>query len=227
MSEDTKNGEENFNDAELQDIMNEIESLEKEFVDEEATQQDSVEVSASSNDDEEDYETVASQQNDDEDLEEISASSSEEDSSEEEGSAFSAEELSAIEAEIEAEANATNEEVDEEPEMVEAEMEEETSDNVVTLRHTSSESHQQTHTHSHNTGAGHMHFSGSGEMDMTLTFEVAGQEATVKVGTGAINVNLHGVNLTIDENGCNVHMDGGVQFTVPLTGTKSSGKNAA
>lgn len=178
----------NFNDAELQDIMNEIESLEKEFQDEqqapsaeaetveettveEPVAEETIEVSAE--------ETVEEQPEEEEEVEDFSNEA--EDYEEDETSA--------------------------EP------------SNVVAMPQRT-----EAPTSGHE---GFMQFSGQGNMDLQLNFQLGSQTATVHVAEGGLKVTMAGVELNLNESGCEVEMQGGVKFSVPLTAGAGQAKKAA
>ena len=204
MSEKDENLEQSFNDAELQDIMNEIESLEKEFVEEEGTAQ-TKSVEASQVDEE------APAPENDSDGDEISAESDE----------SLLQEAESLESEeVQAEAEEVQAEVEEETSPI-AEVEEETN-NVVAMPIAQTPATQPT-----SNGEGYMQFSGQGEMDMQLNFQLGSETATVNIKDGGLTVTLAGVQLNLSEDGCEVNMEGGVKFSVPLTGKQTQEKKAA
>ncbi|MCR9206576.1 MAG: hypothetical protein NXH75_18475, partial [Halobacteriovoraceae bacterium] len=175
----------NFNAAELQDIMNEIESLEKEFQEEAVPETQAAETTA-----EETYveETVAEETP----VEET--------------------------ANEEPVAEATSEEEAEDAELVsEAEEYEEPANNVVAMPQRSAGSGSE----------GYMEFSGQGNMDLNLSIPVGSETATVNVTSDGLKVTMAGVELHLSETGCEVEMNGGVKFSVPLTGEAQKGKKAA
>ncbi|GEM_PF-618106 len=214
MSEKDENLEQSFNDAELQDIMNEIESLEKEFVEEEGTAQ-TKSVEASQVDEE------APAPENDSDGDEISAESDE--SLLQEAESLESEEVQAeaeeVQAEVEEETSPIAE-VEEETSPI-AEVEEETN-NVVAMPIAQTPATQPT-----SNGEGYMQFSGQGEMDMQLNFQLGSETATVNIKDGGLTVTLAGVQLNLSEDGCEVNMEGGVKFSVPLTGKQTQEKKAA
>lgn len=204
MSEKDENVEQSFNDAELQDIMNEIESLEKEFVEEEGAAVVAEESSAPEEVAAEADEVVAE---DDDDLVQ-------------EAETFETE-SSTIEEEVDEPASIVEEiaaEVEEEL-AAEASTEDHHTDNVVAMPTAKATQHK--------SGEGYMQFSGQGEMDMQLNFQLGSETATVSIKDGGLTVTLSGVELNLSENGCEVNMEGGVKFSVPLTGSQSQGKKAA
>jgi hypothetical protein len=211
MSEKDENLEQSFNDAELQDIMNEIESLEKEFVEEEGTAQtESVEASQVDED--------APAPENESDGDETSAESDE--SLLQEAESLESEEVQAEAEEVEAEAEEVQAEIEEESSPI-AEVEEETN-NVVAMPIAQTPTTQPT-----SNGEGYMQFSGQGEMDMQLNFQLGSETATVNIKDGGLTVTLAGVQLNLSENGCEVNMEGGVKFSVPLTGKQTQEKKAA
>lgn len=204
MSEENGNAEKSFNDAELQDIMNEIESLEKEFV-EEGGAEVAAEVTA-----------------------EATAEETPEPQPEEEAPVAEtpAEEPETVEASSEEESEdlvseAENYEDENQPEPApQAEVEVEVEANNVVAMPTQKAAPAAG-------GEGYMQFSGQGDMDMQLNFQLGSETATVNVSGGSLNVKLAGVELQLTENGCEVNMEGGVKFSVPLTGSQAQGKKAA
>ncbi len=205
MSEENGNSEKSFNDAELQDIMNEIESLEKEFVEEGGVEPTAEEPEASSEPQE--TETPAAQEAEPEaETETVQASEESDDSDEGEDKDLVSE----------------AETYEEEQPQPQAEVEVET-DNVVAMPSQKVEKPAATAP----TGEGYMQFSGQGDMDMQLNFQLGSETATVNISGGSLNVTLAGVELQLTENGCEVNMEGGVKFSVPLTGAAGQGKKAA
>lgn len=194
MSEKDENMEQSFNDAELQDIMNEIESLEKEFVEEEGGQPEEVQASA---------EEPAAEQT-------------------VEAAPETSEEPQAEETQEEPQASEHNDEEQEDfaAEAATYEAEEAPESNVVPMTAAKA-------TPATGTGEGYMQFSGQGDMDMQLNFQLGQETAAVNIKGGCLNVTLAGVQLELSENGCEVQMEGGVKFSVPLTGSQAQGKKAA
>lgn len=201
MSDQDNSMDQSFNDAELQDIMNEIENLEKEFVEED---DEGTEAMADASDD--------AQSNVDE-------PTAEEDSVEEE---------SVEEPVSESEEQEVEEEVATAPGFIDADdavqAEAEHDDEVEPSNVVSISSATTT---AKSTGEeGHMSFSGSGQMNMELTFDLGQEKATVTVADGKLQVTMNGVDLYLSEEGCEVNMAGGVKFQVPV-GAKGAGKKAA
>lgn len=208
MSEKEGNPEQSFNDAELQDIMNEIESLEKEFVEEggvEASADTTPEATAEEAPEAQQEEQPEAQQEEAE-VEEVETVVASEESSEEDS-----------DDDLASEAESYEEDATPEPQ---AEVEVEV-DNVVAMPTA------QKPVATGGKGEGYMQFSGQGDMDMQLNFQLGSETATVNVSGGALNVTLAGVELQLTENGCEVNMEGGVKFSVPLTGSQAQGKKAA
>jgi hypothetical protein len=200
MSDDTNN-DQGFNEEELQDIMNEIEDLEKEYVEETA------EASANPHDDFQD--TI------DKEIEELNKIEITDPTSEDDDEDIVAE-MEEVEAEM-----AEMEEV--EAEM--AEMEEVEEDNVVSIVKEAPASSSSEGTYS---GAP-VEFTAHGDMNLNMNFTVGESTATLMVSKErGLCVQMDGVNLEIGENGCTVELAGGVRFTVPLTaGGTASKKKAA
>lgn len=215
--------EQSFNDSELEDIMSEIENLEKEFVEDgEKSPKDLslTEAPTSELQDEIDkeVETISDEMSPE-------AEAPVEMSSEEAPAEIVSEaevtdaEIESIEAEIDAEVESIEvvevAAVAEEPEEVAVE---EVS-NVVSLpvseKITSS-------------GA-NMDFSASGSMDLNLNFKIGSETATLKVdGNKGLIVEMGGVEIQITESeGCTVTMEGGVNFNIPLTTSGESSKKKA
>ncbi len=198
MSDNDNTLEQNFNDAELQDIMNEIESLEKEFVEQEASE----ESSAQSDEDN------------------VQAQQSETVEAEQEQELY---DEPTHEAQTQVEA--ATEEYTETPEMEESFEEEEQSDNVVSMENHRPETTTPSYDSS---SAGEMTFSGQGQMDFNMSFTLGEKQATLSVESGKLKVSVSGVELYLSEEGCEVEMAGGVRFSVPLDGAaNSAGKKAA
>lgn len=202
MSQENGNGDQSFNDAELQDIMNEIESLEKEFVEEGGASAAPQATAEEASEPQPEEEAPVSQEVE---AETVEASSEEEDSSDDE--------------DLVSEAEDYEEESQPEP-VAETEVEVEV-DNVVAMPT------QKAPAATTPQGDGYMQFSGQGDMDMQLNFQLGSETATVNVTSGSLSVTLAGVELQLTENGCEVNMEGGVKFSVPLTGSQAQGKKAA
>lgn len=183
--------EQSFNDSELEDIMNEIENLEKEFVE----------------DGEKSPEDLA--------LSEAPVSSLQ-DEIDKEVESFADEMTPVVEEAPVAEVTAEVEEKEIEQEIVAdaaVEMvEEESTDNVVQMPVA------EVQAPTSNSGA-NMDFSASGEMSLNLNFKIGSETATLKVdGEGGLVVDMAGVEVKISETeGCTITMEGGVNFNIPLT----------
>lgn len=201
MSDKEESMEQSFNDAELQDIMNEIESLEKEFVEEEGAQAEQSETVEAQTE-----EPVAEQET------ETVSEAAEEPQAEEQQEEVQAQEDSQQDDE--------DEDLSAEAETYEADTQEEHS-SVVPMSTTKTEAPAAS------ASDGYMQFSGQGDMDMQLNFQLGQETATVNIKGGCLNVTLAGVQLELSENGCEVQMEGGVKFSVPLTGNSAQGKKAA
>lgn len=78
-------------------------------------------------------------------------------------------------------------------------------------------------------GSNAVAMSAAGAMNLNINFNVAGQDANLSIQDGGLKVTLNGVELTIDEtNGCLVSLAGGVTFSIPLNlANGASKKNAA
>lgn len=184
MSDETKQEESQpFNDAELQDIMSEIENLEQEFGDE---VEHPVAESAEPQQENEPEEVVAQQEEEDKDT------------------AFDADELDSISSELDEEL----EEPCEEPESP-----------VISNFPSRPEAE-------HSSVSSPVQFEGSGDMNFNLSFDVAGEKAHLYIKDGSLKVSVKGVELTLKEDGCHVHMDGGVTFSVPFEAQDSEKKAA-
>lgn len=203
MSDKDESMEQSFNDAELQDIMNEIESLEKEFVEEEGTQAEQSETVEAQTE-----EPVAEQETETETVSETAEEPQAEEQQEE------------VQAQEDSQQDDEDEDLSAEAETYEADTQEEPS-NVVSM------STAKTEAPAASGSDGYMQFSGQGDMDMQLNFQLGQETATVNIKGGCLNVTLAGVQLELSENGCEVQMEGGVKFSVPLTGNSAQGKKAA
>ena len=206
MSDHDENVDQNFNDAELQDIMNEIESLEKEFIEQEASEEPAAQT-----------ETDIVQASTSEESEMTSSDSVE--ATTEESPEASFDESESEETSMDRDTEFSDEDFDESPAMEEGTVEAE-ADNVVSM-----ESRRST---THTAPTGEMSFSGHGQMDFNMNFQLGSQEASLSVQDGKLVVSVAGVELALSEEGCDVEMAGGVRFSVPLDGqSKSSSKKAA
>ncbi|TNF29356.1 MAG: hypothetical protein EP319_07245 [Deltaproteobacteria bacterium] len=198
MSDDTNN-DQGFNEEELQDIMNEIEDLEKEYVEETA------EASANPHDDLQD--TI------DKEIEELNKIEITEPTSEDDDEDIVAE----------------MEEVEAEMAEVEAEMEEIEEDNVVSIVKEAPTSSSSSSSSEGTYSGAPVEFTAHGDMNLNMNFTVGESTATLMVSKErGLCVQMDGVNLEIGEDGCTVELAGGVRFTVPLTaGGTASKKKAA
>jgi hypothetical protein len=205
MSDHDETLDQNFNDAELQDIMNEIESLEKEFIEQEASETPSADT---------EMDNVQSEL--EEDSESIEHESEE--------ATMEASDSEDAPEEYEQDMSAASEEVTEEA--TEDPIHEETHNVVSMDEHRAAAQPTQTH---HEAPTGEMSFSGQGQMDFNMSFSLGDKEASLRVEKGKLKVTVSGVELYLSEHGCEVEMAGGVKFSVPLEGaqTNSAGKKAA
>lgn len=217
--------EQGFNDSELEDIMNEIESLEKEFVDDSASEGPTMKEELSL-----DAPESNSLQNVIDREVENAGAEAEMIASESESQIDDAVDNFVDDVEVgepAAEQVSMSEEVETEPVMEEVSatedtpvMEEsvaqETVDNVVPLSATSHDAPTMSSVSSE--GATDMSFSASGKMNMNMTFPVGQEQATFSVVDGKLTISMNGLNLTLDgSEGCTVEMESGVKFTIPLT----------
>ncbi len=220
MSDHDETVDQNFNDAELQDIMNEIESLEKEFNEQEASEEPAAQFEE---DNVQDYsEEITEDEIEAQTTESVEASSDSFDESyDEEMEAPAAEaEFTEEDSAIEAEAEFTDEDFEDSTSMEDATETVEEASNVVSMS-----SHRAQTT---SAPTGEMSFSGHGQMDFNMNFQLGSQEASLTVQDGKLVVSVAGVELSLSEEGCDVEMAGGVRFSVPLeAGAKSSSKKAA
>lgn len=75
---------------------------------------------------------------------------------------------------------------------------------------------------------GGMHLQASGEMNFNLTFCVDGHNAQLTVDSTGLSVSIRGVNLVInEEQGCTITMEHGVKFSVPLSNSEENGMKKA
>lgn len=195
--------EQGFNDAELQDIMNEIESLEKEFVspDEESESQD-LHLSEDTPHAEE-IEKTDLQRAIDEEMQSI--------------------ETQASLGEIEESMIDLDESVDSsEDEFSDSDFDDEGD----TLMPESSAPVSPIRPSPMTSVPSQMEFSASGQMDLNLSFQVAQHIASLTVADSCLKVELNGVTIHIDgEEGCKIELAGGGTFSFPLQGL--SAKKAA
>ncbi|OUR96441.1 hypothetical protein A9Q84_08800 [Halobacteriovorax marinus] len=206
--------EQSFNDSELEDIMNEIENLEKEFVEDGESAPENLVVTETKqnemqNEIDKEVESISEEMtpvaSDEEPVEEIQEVS------------MAAEPEATIEESVE-------ESFDEVADELVAEMEEEEieiENNVVELP-TAKESPAA------DSGA-NMDFTASGSMDFNLNFKIGSETASLKVdGEKGLTVEMGGVSIKITESeGCTVTMDGGVNFNIPLTTADDAAKKKA
>lgn len=228
--------EQSFNDSELEDIMNEIENLEKEFVEDgEKSPEDLVITESKQNQlqDEIDKEvqSISSEMtptattegeviSDPVETQEVTMA--------EETTAEASEEIieetldEVLDETINEAEEISDETIDEVADELVAEMEtEEIENNVVELA-TAKE------TQSTEQGA-NMDFTASGTMDFNLNFKIGDEVASLKVdGDEGLTVEMGGVNIKITESGgCSVTLEGGVSFNIPLTGAGEAAKKKA
>ncbi|WP_127714691.1 hypothetical protein [Halobacteriovorax sp. HLS] len=207
--------EQSFNDTELEDIMNEIESLEKEFVDEGDKSPEDLALSEAptsslQNEIDKEVESIAG---------EMTTAASEEVSEVE----AMQEEVVAQEVNEAPQAEVEQPEVTESLEVVSETVETESIDevsNVVSLPVSENKVAS--------SGA-NMDFSATGSMDLNLNFKIGSETATLKVdGDSGLVVEMGGVEIKITEsNGCTVTMEGGVNFNIPLTTSSQESKKKA
>lgn len=196
--------DQNFNDAELRDIMSEIESLEKEFVDEE---------SDDTNTDEVVNELDSAEETPEES--EVEASTKTEDETSNEDDIVSEADIESISQEmVTSEENTTP---NEEDNVTELHVYKEESTSIAT----------KTSAPTSEISPGEMSFSGSGKLDLNLSFYIGDRQATLKVVDGVgLSVDLDGTTLKFDSNGCHVDIEGGANINLPLS-SSSSAKKAA
>lgn len=181
MSQQDDNQEQSFNDAELQDIMNEIESLEREFVEEESEAVAEAPVEA------EPVETPVNEAP----VEEVETQPV-------------SEETPIAETEEESAAELVSEVEDDQYE-----------DNVVSM-----DQRRESPVEAATSGQpGTMQFSANGEMDLNLNFPLGDSQAQLTIKDGKLLVTMAGVELNLSEDGCEVSMEGGVKFSVPVSAT--------
>lgn len=241
--------EKSFDDNELQDIMSEIESLEKEFVEAPAeglgldvakdnVLQEAIDAEVAQMGAEDPVAEVAAEDS----VAEIAAGPIAEaepetiqeevtldpvadieseiaDIESESTEVADADFSSELEDEIDAVLDVETEEVKIEPEMIHE-------DNVVAF-----EPRAVSPVSDSSVGEGsQMDFNASGTMNLNLNFAIGGQTANLVVSQEAgLSVTLNGVELHInEESGCSVELPGGIKFSIPLTDTAvDSKKNAA
>ena len=206
---DKNDSDQNFNDAELQDIMSEIESLEKEFVDDD-------EDDTSAEDIVNELETAPS--------EEVVAETSAEDTTSEAVVDDGPENDIVSEADIESISQ----------EMVSTQQAEESpmnNENVTELHVVQDDTPVANttveETTMSNPNPGEMTFQGSGKLDLNLSFYIGDQKATLKVVDGVgLTVDMAGTTLKFDSDGCHVDIEGGANINLPLANSKSAKKAA-
>jgi len=227
--------EQSFNDSELEDIMNEIENLEKEFVEDgEKSPEDLIVTESKQNQIQDEIDKEVQSISGEMSVEaEIEAEAEEtvmeevtiEEPSEVEEVSMSEETSDEVEELSEESFDEVADELVAEMEVEEMEVEEmeveEIEDNVVelpTAKDISAVDH----------GA-NMDFTASGSMDFNLNFKIGSETASLKVdGEEGLTVEMGGVNIQITESGgCTVTMDGGVSFNIPLTGASDAAKKKA
>lgn len=209
----TENLDQGFNDSELEDIMNEIESLEKEFAVEGADESDTPMMEASEDLAIEEAGTNGLQDVIDREVESIESElhSTMIDESDEVSAAADSF-VDSIEDEVEAVEQTAQ------PTMEEAE---EVS-NVVAFEP------KKTTTHTVTSGSSDMNVQLSGQMNMAMTFPVGDSQAEFTVNGGELSVQMNGMSISISENeGCTVTMENGVKFTIPLTTSATHSKKSA
>lgn len=214
MSENNnENLDQGFNDSELEDIMNEIESLEKEFSEDSSVTDTSI---------------ADVQMEAQEDLAiETPAQNGLQDLIDREVESIESELGNSMDAEIAAAADSFVDEM----EMTETETEAELESNVVALepkKSTPTLAATTSLTSSSSTSASDMSVQLSGQMNMAMTFPMGESQAQFSIQDGALCVEMNGLNLTISETeGCTVTMENGVKFTIPLTTSSTHSKKSA
>ncbi len=209
MSEDTESQDSSFNDEELQDIMNEIENLEKDFSEDQSVSAEKGHAS--------EVEAEAGTKFETETQTEAKLTDTAEESSSEKTDI-----QATIDAEIEAELDSVgvtevieteDDTVSKNIEAEEKEEEEEKVSNVVemipasTFKNNGAESNPL------------IDFSCNGSMNVNLNFNLAGQQANLKIDQEkGLQVQMGEVFFNINESeGCVVSLPGGIKFTVPLS----------
>lgn len=196
--------EENFDESELEDIMSEIESLEREVVKESSQStmpKESQGPQASAPIDEEVEQTEQAPDSEVESTEDF-AKDEHEDEDDEEGPAieFDESELAALEADCAFEESDTG-------------PEQSGQDNVVDFKKSS---HQTSQNSSESSSP--VQVTAAGDMNLELNFTVGTEQALLSIEQGrGLSVEMEGVSLYIDsERGCCISLPGGVEFSVPL-----------
>ncbi len=248
--------EKSFNDSELEDIMNEIENLEKEFSDDSIETETQLSLDKAKDNDlqkviDAEVESISSAFDEISTPEAVLTESSENVSESESEDEFSDEDFAMMddsdddEVVAEAESETQDDVMDtimaevEATDEIEEPVSETNEDPFLGEDMADIEAHMEeatsnvvslssapSKTSSTKTSSG-VDFNASGDMDLSINFNIAGQTAHLRVEDGGLKVFLKGVELTIDEtNGCSVKMAGGVQFSVPLTDSKATKKTA-
>lgn len=221
----------NFNDSELQDIMSEIENLEKEF-----------------------HEEVSSEEESSAPVEQVEASSDSSDSKEEIVDSAAVEALEEEEPDNNEDLNSSSDKIiDEvveqysrEKSLVEEAQDIETqmASELVPSSKPNSEKSSNFHSKENDTSSYNesndlerhrainsqdhpMEFYGEGKMNLSVTFQIGNEKAKVDVDHSGLKVTIQGVELNITDQGCEVEMQGGVKFSVPLTDQTHKEKKAA
>ncbi|PIK16578.1 hypothetical protein [Halobacteriovorax sp. JY17] len=192
--------EQSFNDSELKDIMSEIESLEKEFVEEgERTPEELAVVSSEKTNLQNEIDNEVASMASEMATEATSPEASLEEFEDSEDDMMADELINEMEDDVVAEI----------------------ADNVVTLP--TSERKVST------ADGAAMDFSAEGTMNFNLNFKIGTEAATLKVdGEQGLCVEMGGVLIEItSEHGCTVTMDGGVNFNIPLTTSGNAAKKKA
>jgi hypothetical protein len=209
MADNNQNEDGSFNEDELQDIMSEIENLEKDFTDEQvATAADVTPEPASEEVVSEDSSASDLQNTIDAEIAELNAIT----------------EVSQPEIGTETEAIVEPEQVQEQ---VQEQIQEQIQDNVVSIVQDTDTNKSSTHESTYS-GAP-VELSCNGDMDFNMNFSLGESSAKVKVDkeTG-LSVQMDGVSLTMSKNeGCVISLPGGVKFTVPLTSEGSAATKKA
>lgn len=203
--------EQSFNEDELKDIMDEIESLEEDYG--EVEQDDAQEVAAASDDD-----------GDTEPVEEVQEVSSDEDEIVEEDEDDVVEQHAAAEDE---------EEDGDEVEQILEEDDDDEDDDVDTVAQPGEEAvavEQENNVVELNQPEAHsvvndspVQLSAHGQMNLAMNFEFNGAQSKIVLENGCVKINLPGVNVVFDEKtGCQISADNGMTFQLPLAVKKAS-----
>lgn len=210
-----------FNDTELQDIMDEIESLEKEFVTTDESASDAVALASTEMPELSKEELAVLEELDGvDDIDQVDAQSL----------SLAPEEIkrtdlqSSIDDEVEV--ALLSKEIEEVSAGIESVSVASTSasedvDNVISMPIYDSKKSSTVE------AAAPVSMSATGQMCIDLKFQVGDEEAVVKVSQSGVTVCLSGVEMTIDQTqGCTVEMAGGIKFNVPLHSLNSAKKAA-